>query len=73
LADVGKDPTNGTFHKQSGAFSAKNSSGASEREPATRFVQARLRFGAEQWDPPELFFDPRTTTTNPRECWLICS
>src|SRR6185436_21084132 len=40
-------------------FSAKNSSGASEREPATRFVQARLRFGAEQWDPPELFFDSK--------------
>jgi hypothetical protein len=38
-------------------FSAKNSTGASESGDATCFVQARLRFGAEEWDPPELFFD----------------
>jgi hypothetical protein len=40
-------------------FSAKDSRGASESDPSTRFVQARLRFGAEEWDPPELFFDSR--------------
>jgi hypothetical protein len=38
-------------------FSAKNSVGASESENTTRFVQARLRHGAEEWDPPELFCD----------------
>lgn len=38
-------------------FSAKNSKGASESDAGTRFVQARLRYGAEQWDPPELFCD----------------
>jgi hypothetical protein len=38
-------------------FSAKDAKGASESDPGTRFVQARLRFGAEEWDPPELFFD----------------
>ena len=29
----------------------------SESDISTRFVQARLRYGAEEWDPPELFFD----------------
>jgi hypothetical protein len=29
----------------------------SESDSGTRFVQARLRYGAEEWDPPELFFD----------------
>lgn len=38
-------------------FSARSSRGASESAPDTRFVQARLRYGAEEWDPPELFFD----------------
>jgi hypothetical protein len=38
-------------------FSAKNSRGASESDGSTCFVQARLRYGAEEWDPPELFFD----------------
>jgi antitoxin component YwqK of YwqJK toxin-antitoxin module len=38
-------------------FSAKDSSGASECDTNTCFVQARLRYGAEEWDPPELFFD----------------
>jgi hypothetical protein len=38
-------------------FSAKDAKGSSESDPGTRFVQARLRFGAEQWDPPELFYD----------------
>ena len=38
-------------------FSAKSSSGANESGPETCFVQARLRYGADQWDPPELFFD----------------
>jgi len=31
--------------------------GQSESSPSTTFVQARLRYGAEEWDPPELFFD----------------
>jgi hypothetical protein len=31
--------------------------GASESDSTTRFVQARLRYGAEEWDPPELFMD----------------
>jgi hypothetical protein len=30
--------------------------GASESAPTTTFVQARLRYGAEEWDLPELFF-----------------
>ena len=38
-------------------FSAKNSSGSSESDNTTAFVQARLRYGAEEWDVPELFFD----------------
>ena len=38
-------------------FSAKTSAGADESDKTTRFVQARLRHGAEQWDPPELFLD----------------
>jgi hypothetical protein len=38
-------------------FSARSSKGDSECDPGTRFVQARLRFGAEEWDPPELFCD----------------
>lgn len=38
-------------------FTAKDSKGSSESDAATRFVQARLRYGAEQWDPPELFCD----------------
>jgi hypothetical protein len=38
-------------------FSAKDSKGASESDAGTRFVQARLRHGAEEWDPPELFCD----------------
>ena len=29
----------------------------SESDSGTRFVQARLRYGAEEWEPPELFFD----------------
>ncbi len=28
----------------------------SESDPATSFVQARLRYGAEEWDLPELFY-----------------
>ena len=38
-------------------FSAKGSGGTNENDSATRFVQARLRYGAEAWDPPELFMD----------------
>jgi hypothetical protein len=38
-------------------FSAKDSRGASENTNTTRFVQARLRYGSEQWDLPELFLD----------------
>jgi len=30
--------------------------GKAESDPATSFVQARLRYGAEEWDLPELFF-----------------
>jgi hypothetical protein len=30
--------------------------GKAEADPSTSFVQARLRYGAEQWDLPELFF-----------------
>ncbi|HLP75933.1 MAG TPA: exo-alpha-sialidase [Candidatus Paceibacterota bacterium] len=40
-------------------FSARNSGGTNESAPETRFIQARLRFGAEEWDMPELFFDSR--------------
>jgi len=38
-------------------FSAASSRGASENTNTTRFIQARLRYGAEQWDLPELFCD----------------
>ena len=38
-------------------FSAKGTGGTNENDNATRFVQARLRYGAEEWDPPELFMD----------------
>jgi antitoxin component YwqK of YwqJK toxin-antitoxin module len=38
-------------------FSAKDTKGGSESDVGTRFVQARLRCGAEAWDPPELFCD----------------
>jgi hypothetical protein len=38
-------------------FSAKDARGTNESDGNTRFVQARLRFGAEEWDPPELFMD----------------
>lgn len=31
--------------------------GQSESAATTTFIQARLRYGAEEWDPPELFFD----------------
>lgn len=30
--------------------------GKSESDPTTSFIQARLRYGAEEWDLPELFF-----------------
>jgi BNR repeat-like domain/MORN repeat variant len=30
--------------------------GKAESDPATSFVQARLRYGSEEWDVPELFF-----------------
>jgi len=30
--------------------------GKAEADPSTSFVQARLRYGAEEWDLPELFF-----------------
>ncbi|MCM1522818.1 MAG: exo-alpha-sialidase [Muribaculaceae bacterium] len=33
--------------------------GLSENDTSTTFVQARRRFGAEEWDMPELFFDTR--------------
>lgn len=38
-------------------FSARIASGAAESATDTRFVQARLRHGAEEWDMPELFCD----------------
>ncbi len=38
-------------------FSAKDARGASENTNTTCFVQARLRYGSEQWDLPEVFFD----------------
>ena len=38
-------------------FSATEARGASENTNTTGFVQARLRYGSEQWDLPELFFD----------------
>lgn len=30
--------------------------GKAEADPSTSFIQARLRYGAEEWDLPELFF-----------------
>ena len=34
-----------------------SSAGGSEYAPSTSFVATRLRFGSNQWDPPELFYD----------------
>ncbi len=34
-----------------------SSSGGSEYAPSTSFVATRLRFGSNQWDPPNLFYD----------------
>ena len=31
--------------------------GLAEKDPATTFIQARLRHGSEDWDMPELFFE----------------
>lgn len=50
-------------------FSATNSSGAAECAPDTRFVQARLRHGAEIWDPPELFLDFQTINDQSALLW----
>jgi len=38
-------------------FSARRASGSAENATDTRFIQARLRHGAEEWDMPELFCD----------------
>lgn len=38
-------------------FTAATSRGPSENADTNQFVQARLRYGSEQWDLPELFFD----------------
>ena len=38
-------------------FSARMASGSAESAVDTRFVQARLRHGAKEWDMPELFCD----------------
>jgi hypothetical protein len=51
-------------------FSSDNSRGASESAPTARFVQARLRYGAEEWDPPELFFDSRDYNDQSGLLWL---
>jgi formylglycine-generating enzyme required for sulfatase activity len=34
-----------------------SSAAGSEYAPSTSFVATRLRFGSNQWDPPELFYD----------------
>lgn len=51
-------------------FSAKSSSGASESADSARFVQARLRYGAEEWDLPELFFKSRGFNDQSALLWL---
>jgi len=38
-------------------FSARMANGEAESAKDTRFIQARLRHGAEQWDLPEVFLD----------------
>ena len=38
-------------------FSAEGPRGHNERAPSARFIQARLRHGAQEWDLPELFFN----------------
>lgn len=40
-------------------FSAEGPRGTNERAASARFVQARLRHGAAEWDMPELFFHTR--------------
>ncbi len=50
-------------------FSAKDAKGSSENDPGTRFVQARLRFGSEQWDLPELFYDIRACNDQSALLW----
>ncbi|MCS7090312.1 MAG: exo-alpha-sialidase [Verrucomicrobiota bacterium] len=38
-------------------FSARTASGLAESASDTRFIQARLRYGTEEWEMPELFLD----------------
>ncbi|HHY86558.1 MAG TPA: hypothetical protein GYA07_13645 [Verrucomicrobia bacterium] len=51
-------------------FSAYNPRGSNESAPSARFIQARLRHGAQEWDPPELFFDSRDFNDQSALLWV---
>jgi hypothetical protein len=51
-------------------FSARDSRGTNESDVSARFVQARLRHGAAEWDPPELFFDSRDFNDQSALLWV---
>ena len=44
-------------------------SGAEENGPKVRFVQARLRYGSDQWDMPELFYHTKGLTCSSGLLW----
>jgi hypothetical protein len=43
--------------------------GEAEAAPTTTFAQARLRYGSEEWDLPELFFDFKNINDQSGELW----
>jgi hypothetical protein len=43
--------------------------GDAEAAPTTTFAQARLRYGSEQWDMPELFFDFKNINDQSAQLW----
>jgi len=51
-------------------FSAEGPRGHNERAASARFVQARLRHGAEEWDLPELFFHTRDFNDQSALLWI---
>ncbi|HUW18041.1 MAG TPA: SUMF1/EgtB/PvdO family nonheme iron enzyme [Sedimentisphaerales bacterium] len=73
---LGCDPTV-THHNHSPGFEVMPNgdalavwfTGGSEVGPEVRFVQARLRYGSDQWDMPELFYDMKNMSTTSGLLW----
>ncbi len=73
---LGCDPT-ATHHNHSPGFEILPNgdafavwfTGGSEVGPEVRFVQARLRYGSDQWDMPELFYDMKNMSTTSGLLW----